>query len=218
MTVASLRPRAIGIVITGGVVAIAGFVTSTPTMAATPRASIAGTLPNWAVTTGDTPAPAVTTGRVDAQIYLAGVDPSGLASYATAVSTPGNSLFGHYLTPAEVQARFGPTSAQIASIEAWVRSAGLTVADVSDHMGGYVTVIGSLAAARRAFDVTFGSFKGPDGNSYRSPEEAASAPSSIASSILTVAGLDTAPHVAKPMLPPPGPNYWIAPPCSKYYG
>jgi subtilase family serine protease len=218
MTVAILRPRVAPVAISVGLIAITGLVTSTPTFAATPRASIAGTLPAWAVTSGDTPAPAVTTGRIAAQIYLAGVDPSGLAAYAMAVSSPSNSLYGHYLTPAEIQTRYGPTTAQIASIEAWVRSSGLTVADVNDHMGGYVTVTGSLAAAKRAFDVTFGSFKAPDGNSYRSPEQAASAPSSIASSILTVAGLDTAPHVAKPMLPPPGPNYWIASPCSKYYG
>ena len=31
-------------------------------------------------------------------------------------------------------------------------------------------------------------------------------------------GLDTAKSVMKPSLPPPGPNYWVAKPCSTYYG
>ncbi len=47
---------------------------------------------------------AVTSGTVTARVYLAGQDPAGLASYATAVSTPGNALYGHYLTPAQVMA------------------------------------------------------------------------------------------------------------------
>ncbi len=68
--------------------------------------------------------------------------------------------------------------------------------------------------------MNFGSFKGPDGHIYRAPEQPASAPASVAGSILTVSGLDTAPHMAKPAdtLPPPGPNYWVAGPCSQYYG
>jgi subtilase family serine protease len=60
-------------------------------------------------------------------------------------------------------------------------------------------------------------FKGPDGKMYRSPEQSASAPASVASAVLTISGLDTAPHDMKPALPPPGSNYWIARPCGKYY-
>jgi len=37
---------------------------------------------------------AVTTGSVQARIYLAGADPAGLAAFATAVSTPGNPQYG----------------------------------------------------------------------------------------------------------------------------
>ncbi len=42
----------------------------------------------------------------------------------------------------------------------------------------------------------------------------------MASDVLTVSGLDTATHDMTPAdtLPPPGPNYWVAPPCSQYYG
>jgi hypothetical protein len=38
--------------------------------------------------------------------------------------------------------------------------------------------------------------------------------------VLAVSGLDTAAHYMRPFdtLPPPGPNYWVAPPCSSFYG
>ena len=91
---------------------------------------------------------------------------------------------------------------------------------VADEMGGYVAVQGSVQAAARAFGVTFGMFRGPDRRADRAPEQTATAPASVADAVLTVSGLDTASHMAKPAdtLPPPGPNYWVAPPCSQYYG
>jgi subtilase family serine protease len=109
----------------------------------------------------------------------------------------------------------------VRGIEAWVRSAGLTVTGVNAKVGGYVAVRGSVAAASRAFSVGFGMYAGPNGKSYRAPDRAASAPAAVASSVLTISGLDTAPHLARPMvtkLPPPPPNYWVAGPCSSYYG
>ena len=69
--------------------------------------------------------------------------------------------------------------------------------------------------------MTFGIFRGPDRRADRAPEETASAPAGVASDVLTVSGLDTAEHTTNPAfdtLPPPGPNYWVAPPCSQYYG
>jgi subtilase family serine protease len=188
--------------------------------AAATRTAIAGTHPSWAQAQPSTPAPAVVSGTVNATIYLAGRDAAGLTAYATAVSTPGNRLYGHFLTPAQVQASYGPTTAQIKAVESWVRSAGLTVTGVDGQVGGYVSVTGTVAAAKAAFAVTFGTFKAPDGHKYRAPAQSASAPTSVASAVLTVSGLDTAPHLAKPLdtLPPPGANYWVAGPCSTYYG
>ena len=206
-----------------GVMAVAGSAAGGLTVAgaagaSTGRVAIAGTLPSWAISGAE--APAVTAGTVDASIYLAGSDAAGLTAYATAVSTPGSPLYGDYLTPAEVQARFGPTAAQIGAIEAWARSSGLSVSGVQPGIGGYVSVSGSVAVAGAAFGVSFGSFRAPDGRTYRAPEQEATLPSSIAASVLTISGLDDAPHLATPQdqLPPPGSNYWVAPPCSDYYG
>jgi subtilase family serine protease len=186
----------------------------------TARAAIAGTHPAWATASARMSSQPVTSGTVTARVYLAGQDSAGLAAYAMAASTPGNALYGHYLTPAQVMAQFGPTQAQVSAVTSWLTGAGLTVTKVEDEMGGYVAVQGSVQAATRAFSVTFGMFRGPDGRADRAPEQAATAPASLASAVLTVTGLDTATHDMVPAdtLPPPGPNYWVAPPCSKYYG
>jgi subtilase family serine protease len=186
----------------------------------TARAGIAGTHPKWATASMRMSSRPVTSGTVTARVYLAGRDPAGLAAFAMAVSTPGNALYGHYLTPAQVMARFGPTQSQVSAVTRWLTGAGLTVTKVQDEMGGYVAVQGSVRAAMLAFGVTFGIFRGPDRRADRAPEQMATAPASVASAVLTVTGLDTATHNMTPAdtLPPPGPNYWVAPPCSSYYG
>jgi hypothetical protein len=68
--------------------------------------------------------------------------------------------------------------------------------------------------------VKFGDFTGPEGKTDRAPEQPASAPEPAAADVLTVTGLDTARHFVKreEALPPPGPNYWIPPPTSGFYG
>jgi subtilase family serine protease len=198
-----------------------GVLTSTAAaQPSTARAEIAGTHPAWATPSARMSSQPVTSGTVTARVFLAGQDPAGLASYAMAVSTPGNALYGHYLTPAQVMAGYGPTQAQVSAVSSWLTGAGLTVTMVKDEMGGYVAVQGSVQAAVRAFGVTFGTFRGPDRRADRAPEETASAPAGVASDVLTVSGLDTATHDMTPAdtLPPPGPNYWVAPPCSQYYG
>jgi subtilase family serine protease len=214
-----LRGRRLLIAGVVGILTCSGLATASTVHAATPRTAIPDTKPTWATASNATPAPAVTGGTVNARIYLAGQDPGGLTAYATAASTPGNPLYRHYLTPVQVQALYGPTTAQVAAIESWIQSAGLTVTGVERKVGGYVSVTGSLAAATAAFGVDFGMYS-TDGQAYRAPEQEATAPSNLASSILTISGLDTEPHLMKPLnaLPPPGPNYWVAPPCAKYYG
>jgi subtilase family serine protease len=202
------------------IIGVAGAWSASAAVAAAPRAQLSGTRPAWAVSGRRTSPASVTTGTVTARVYLAGANPSGLTAYATAVSTPGNPLYGDYLSAAQVQADFGPTEAQIAAVESWLEGAGLTVTEVQPEVGGYVAVSGSVAAASSAFGVTFGDFTGPEGKADRAPEQPASAPEPAAADVLTVAGLDTAKHFVKrgEALPPPGPNYWIAPPTSGFYG
>ncbi len=204
----------------GAITLLAGAFGAGSAGAAVPRVQLSGTHPSWATPTRRSAASAVAAGTVHARVYLAGANPAGLTSYATDVSTPGNPLYGEYLSAAEVQADFGPTGSQISAVESWLTEAGLKVTEVKRELGGYVAVSGSLAQAGKAFGVTFGEFTGPGGKVSRAPEQAATAPESLAAGILAVTGLDTAKHFVHPAeaLPPPGPNYWVAGPTSGYYG
>lgn len=210
------------VIAAGGAFALAAGVmiaTTAASAASSPsRASLKGTHPSWATASARLGSAAVPP-AVNAYVYLQGQDPAGLASYAQEVSTPGSAHYRHYLSAAQTMARFGPTHSQISAVENWLTGAGLKVTKVTDEIGGYVQVSGTTAEAAKAFGVTFGMFRGPKGAAYRAPQQAASVPAGVASDVTTVAGLDTAPHLAKPAdtLPPPGQNYWVAKPCNTYY-
>jgi subtilase family serine protease len=207
-------------VLAGSAAVLWGLACTGTALAAPGRAAIAGTHPKWAVTAPGKAAPAVTSGAVNLRVYLAGQDPAGLASFAKAVSNPASATYGHYLSPAQVRARFGPTSAQVQAVKTWLTGAGLTVTNVTSGTGAYVTVTGTVREATKAFGVGFARYTDPSGKAARAPQRVATVPSSLAGAVLAVSGLDTASHFMRPQdkLPPPGPNYWVAPPTSDFYG
>jgi subtilase family serine protease len=219
MPLVNKRLKAAGTAAAAAALCASAIAAAAPSQAATPRSAIPGTHPSWASASARVSAQPVTTGTVSARVYLAGKDPAGLAAYAQEVSQPGNADYGHFLSPAQVTAEFGPTSAQIAAVKSWLTGEGLTLTSVNDSVDGYVAVTGSVSDAAKAFSVTFQNFQGPDKRTDRAPEQTATAPASVGSAVLGVTGLDTAAHQMKPgdTLPPPGPNYWVAGPCSQYY-
>jgi subtilase family serine protease len=228
--------RAAGTVLCASALTAGTLAAASGAEAASQRMTIAGTHPSWASSAHRVGSSQLTAGSVNSRVYLAPRDPAGLAALATEVSTPGTALYRHFLTPAQIQARFGATAAQVGAVKAWLSQSGLRVTGVSNHVAdGYIAVTGSLAAASRAFHVTFGRYRLAGQGVVRAPLQAASAPSSVAASVLSVSGLSTASATMRPQLaatagtaattaastgklPPPGPNYWVARPCGSYYG
>ncbi|MFI7340399.1 protease pro-enzyme activation domain-containing protein [Streptomyces sp. NPDC050085] len=179
------------------------------------RATLSGTKPLWATGTADKGATA-NGNKVTARVYLAGRDAKGLAAYAKAVSDPSSPSYGKYLSAAQAQARFGATKQQIAEVTQWLESSGLTVTGTSAH---YISVSGDVAAAEKAFGTQLHNYaKGA--HTYRAPSAAASVPASLDGAVLTVTGLDSAPHKAdhQDELPPPDAVFRNAGPFSSYYG
>ncbi|MEU1103279.1 S53 family peptidase [Streptomyces tibetensis] len=179
------------------------------------RDLLSGTRPAWATARADKGA-ASDGARVSARVYLAGKDAAGLAAYAKAVSDPDSASYGKYLTAKQAQARFGATPAQVAAVKSWLTAAGLKVTGVTRH---YVSVTGDVAAAEKAFGTQLHNFaKGS--KTYRAPASTASVPQSLADAVLTVTGLDNAPHMAThdDQLPPPDTVFRNAGPFSSYYG
>ncbi|MEU2269261.1 S53 family peptidase [Streptomyces olindensis] len=179
------------------------------------RDLLAGTRPAWATAKADQGATS-DSAQVSARVYLAGQDAAGLAAYAKAVSDPKSASYGKYLTARQAQSRFGATEAQVAAVKAWLTSAGLKVTGVTRH---YVSVTGDVAAAEKAFGTQLHNFaKGA--RTYRAPASTASLPANLADAVLTVTGLDNAPHMAThdDRLPPPDTVFRNAGPFSSYYG
>lgn len=178
------------------------------------RDVLSGTKPAWATAKADKGSTA-DSGKVTARVYLAG-DAKGLATYAKEVSDPSSALYGKFLTAKQTQARFGPTKAQVAQVTAWLKSSGLKVAGTTRH---YVTVTGDVAATEKAFGTQLHNFS-KAGKTYRAPLTTASVPAALGGAVLTVTGLDNAPHVVKhdDTLPPPSAVFKNAPPLSSYYG
>ncbi|MEU2581868.1 S53 family peptidase [Streptomyces avermitilis] len=179
------------------------------------RDTLAGTKPAWATATADKGA-TDNGSQVSARVYLAGKDAAGLAAYAKAVSDPNSASYGKYLSAQQAQARFGATKAQVAAVTGWLKSAGLKVTGSTQH---YVTVTGDVAAAEKAFGTQLHNYvKG--GKTYRAPAKTASAPAALDGAVLTVTGLDNAPHKAThaDTLPPPDAVFHNSGPYSSYYG
>jgi subtilase family serine protease len=131
----------------------AGAATSNPAGAATSNTVVdrVGTLPfvpKGAIELG----PLARSVMLSVDIVLQPRDPASLAAYATAVSTPGSSLYRHYLPAGAFPAVFGPHTATIRSVEKWLRERGLRPPAISgDHL--YFQVTASAADLERAFSV-----------------------------------------------------------------
>ncbi|MEV0635822.1 S53 family peptidase [Streptomyces sp. NPDC050619] len=179
------------------------------------RAALAGTRPSWATAKADKGATSDGS-QVSARVYLAGRDAAGLAAYAKAVSDPSSATYGKYLSASQTRARFGATGAQVSAVRSWLTSAGLKVTGVTQH---YVSVSGDVSAAERAFGTQLHNYaKGS--KIYRAPSKTASAPDSLNGAVLTVTGLDNAPHQSshEDQLPGPDAVFKNAGPFSSYYG
>ena len=179
------------------------------------RDTLAGTKPAWATAKADKGATS-DSAQVSARVYLAGKNAAGLAAYAKSVSDPTSASYGKYLSAKQAQARFGATKAQVAAVKSWLESAGLKVTGVSQH---YVSVTGDVAAAEKAFGTQLHNYtKGS--KTYRAPAKAASAPAALDGAVLTVTGLDNAPHKSThdDQLPPPETVFRNSGPFSSYYG
>ena len=135
------------------------------------------------------------TTRVPVTITLQPPDPAALQSYATAVSTPGSSDYRHFLTVAAFRARFAPTDAQIAAVRSALSSEGLTPSPVSAN-GLVITLSGTATQLSSAFSTSFDQVKLADGRSAYTNTSPPAVPSSIASTIQSITGLNslTVPH------------------------
>jgi subtilase family serine protease len=184
--------------------------------AAPATARLAHSAPSWAAGARALRA-APASQKLAVRVYLA---PRGgtaaLDAAVRAVSTPGSPSYRQFLTPAQYRARFAPTARTIASVESWLRAAGLRVTGLGPS-SRYVKAAGTTAAAQRAFRVKLAMFQ-RGAHVVRAPVGDARVPRGLRPAVLGVTGLDTAPHIRRHADLGPPDGFANARPCSSFYG
>ncbi len=187
-----------------------------------PPVRLHGGLPHW-VDPGHRHGGVPAAQKLSVNVYLAWRgDADG---YAQAVSDPSSPSYGAYLSPAQFDARFAPTDAQVAAVVRWLRGYGLSIGEIpSNHH--YVEALGTAAQLQAAFGVTLSTYD-VDGRALRAPAQAPAVPAALASVVSSVAGLDGADDLVHPNAivgdsatpdAPPAPASVNAGPCSTYWG
>src|SRR5205085_5513918 len=101
-----------------------------------------------------------------------------------------STSYRHYLTAQQFRQQFAPSQAQVSAVQSWLRSQGFTV-EYTPQNNHYVSAEGTVAQAAAAFNTTFGTYS-VQGLTLRAPSSDISVPTSIATSISGVIGLDDA--------------------------
>ncbi|WLW53453.1 S53 family peptidase [Streptomyces sp. YU58] len=121
-------------------------------------------------------------------VTLAPRDPRALADFVTAVSTPGDPLYHHYLAKGRFAAAFGPTRATVADVSRALRAAGLAPGRVSPD-GLSLPVTATVAQASHAFGTRFENVRLKDGTIGRLNTAAPALPAAVAASVTGIVGL-----------------------------
>jgi subtilase family serine protease len=137
---------------------------------------------------------------LDFDIVLGLQDPAGAQALVSAISTPGNSAYRHYLTAAQWEARFSPTPAEVATVTSWLQAHGITVGSVAAD-GTTIQVSAPASTVEQAFNTTL-SERSFDGKVLRTVDQDLTVPSSLAGLVVGATGLTE--NLATPAIDTPG--------------
>ena len=155
---------------------------------------LSGYMPLWATSANDRGVmPAHTMKNLTVVLARPAEKEAAFEKLLDQLSTPGSPNFHHWLTQQQLGEQFGPESAQVNAVTAWLAANKLVVDDISLDRTR-VTFSGASADVARTFGVGFRSYNVPT----RKGDKAAIAltmnpqvPAAIAPSIASIAGLAT---------------------------
>ncbi len=133
--------------------------------------------------------PALTSQPLTVRVALAVKNQAALVSFVKSSSDPKSPTFGKYLTPAQFAATYAPTSTQVASVVAYLKSEGFTNVVVEPN-NLLISADGTAAIAEKAFNTKLEQF------SQASVKEIgnltpAQVPASLSGIVSAVLGLNT---------------------------
>ena len=163
--------------------------TSTPAGGSSPPVERVGQAPYVAPSAtwiGDLPGKT----PIQAEVILSPADPSRLENYAIAVSTPGNSLYHHYISPAQFASRFGASETVVQAVVNELTNEGLHVSPVTaNHLS--VPVSGTATAFTQAFSINFNEYRLSSGHVAYANTAAPQFSAGVAQDVQGVIGLST---------------------------
>jgi kumamolisin len=122
-------------------------------------------------------------------------DLTGAETMMQRLVTPGDAMFGKFLTPAQVEGQFGPNESDVARVMAQLTASGLTVERATSTT---LTATGKVATMEQAFHTSLHQFVMPATSrhaafSFRAAKTAPVVPANIASAVRGVIGLNNNP-------------------------
>nr|BFD92425.1 hypothetical protein KitaXyl93_37850 [Kitasatospora sp. Xyl93] len=189
-----MRPRSLALAAAIAVLPLTAVSLGVSTaQAATPNASPRVALPNTvnpAVAHSEKKGEVPAAQQISVSVSLKLRDTDALDRFLTAVTTPGTPEYGHYLTPEQFTARFGPTQAAVDQVRTYLAQQGLTVTDVSANRQ-VVNAHGTTAQVSQAFGTHESAYLDPQlQRAFFANDAAASIPSDLAAVVQGVSGLD----------------------------
>ncbi|MFY9985346.1 MAG: S53 family peptidase [Chthoniobacterales bacterium] len=132
--------------------------------------------------------------QISVVLALPLADSQGAADFAQHVSTPGDPLYRHYLTPEQFAARYGANPADYAAVEEWAKGNGLEIVQESSARTA-LTVRGTAAQFEALFKTRLDLYQSIGGEQFYSASVKPSIPDVLGSKIDGVIGLtNSAPH------------------------
>jgi subtilase family serine protease len=171
-----------------------GALTTAGAGAASARAQIARSRPTWA--TAANRVHDVSNDGIVVRVYLRSRNAAGLEATARAVSNPQSSQYRHFLSPADVRARFAPAPATVDAVRSFLAGNGFRLLGQPANRA-YVEAIGSPRSVEAAFAVQLGVYK-VRGKELRAADRNLSVPAGLASSVTGVIGVDEAQQLLQP--------------------
>jgi subtilase family serine protease len=168
---------------------------------------------------------------VSFQVVARLVNAKQAAALATAVSTPGNRLYHHFLTAGQWEQRFAPSAATVARIRAFLKGSGFRVGKVpADRL--FVPATGTARQVERAFNTSL-AYHQVQGQRLRLASRGLSIPAHLAGLVSAVVGVSQTPMkpnrttgsaararqasaTPNTQIPQPA-GFRVAPPCGSYY-
>jgi subtilase family serine protease len=125
--------------------------------------------------------------NMSVEVALAPSNPAALSRLLANVYDPHSASYHQWLAPGEFDARFAPSSGEVAAVTSYLQSAGLTVQQTASPF--LLRASGPSATVEAAFNTSIHNYRNRNGIAYFTNTSALQLPASLISGVLGVVGL-----------------------------